>query len=110
MPWGIAGAAVVGVAGSLLQKSAVDKSSSDARAAQQEARDQARMDLAPWVGTGGTANTASADILGLNGPDAATAARNRFRPRPGTSGASIRVCGRLTRAPRRAACCAQVPR
>jgi hypothetical protein len=83
MPWGIAASAAVGVAGSLLQKSAVDKSSSDARAAQQEARDQARMDLAPWVGTGGTANTASADILGLNGPDAATAARNRFQTSPG---------------------------
>jgi hypothetical protein len=83
MPWGIAASAAVGVAGSLLQKSAVDKASSDARAAQQEARDQARADLAPWVGTGGTANTATSDILGLNGPDAATAARNRFQTSPG---------------------------
>jgi hypothetical protein len=75
--------AVAGIAGSVLQKSAVDKASSDARAAQQEARDQARADLAPWTATGGTANTATTDILGLNGPDAATAARDRFQTSPG---------------------------
>jgi hypothetical protein len=75
--------AVAGIAGSVLQANAVDKASSKAVDAQQQARDQARADLAPWVGTGGTANTATSDILGLNGPDAATAARGRFQTSPG---------------------------
>src|SRR4029077_17951925 len=44
---------------------------------------QQRNDLMPWVGSGGTANTASADLLGLNGPDAATAAMANYRTSPG---------------------------
>src|SRR4029077_18160919 len=44
---------------------------------------QQRNDLMPWVGSGGQANTASADLLGLNGPDAANAAMANYRTSPG---------------------------
>jgi hypothetical protein len=87
MPFAPAAAAVVGAGagliGSKLQADAVKDASGKAIDAQQEARDQARADLAPWTATGGTANTATTDILGLNGPDAATAARDRFQTSPG---------------------------
>lgn len=72
-----------GIASSALQAGAADKASSRAVSAQQDALATSRADLAPWTGTGGTANTATSDILGLNGPDAATAARDRFETSPG---------------------------
>jgi hypothetical protein len=86
MPWAIAAAGVTaaaGLAGSALQSKAVGDASSKATAAQQAGLEEARADLAPWRTTGGTANTATTDILGLNGPDAATAARDRFQTSPG---------------------------
>jgi hypothetical protein len=87
MPFAPTAAAVVGAGvgliGSKLQADAVKDASGNAIDAQREARDQARADLAPWTATGGTANTATTDILGLNGPDAATAARGRFQTSPG---------------------------
>jgi hypothetical protein len=78
---GVGAAASVG--GSLLQADAAKTAASKANAAQQAALEQSRADFAPWRTTGGQANTASADILGLNGPDAANAARANFQAAPG---------------------------
>jgi hypothetical protein len=71
------------VAGSLISANAAKGAASKANAAQTAGLDQARADLEPWRTTGGTANTAATDILGLNGPDAAAAARDRFQTSPG---------------------------
>jgi hypothetical protein len=71
------------VAASTLQSSAASKAAGKANATQQAGLDQARADIGPWSATGGQANTASADILGLNGPDAATAAMGNFQTSPG---------------------------
>lgn len=75
---GVASAAV-GTVGSALMGG---KSSGGAGQAQQLLSQQ-RNDLMPWVTTGTTANTASADLLGLNGPDAATAAMANYQTSPG---------------------------
>jgi hypothetical protein len=86
MPFGaaaIVGSAAIGLAGSALQANAVKDASGKAIDAQQAAEEEARGDLAPWRDTGGTADTATADILGLNGPDAATAAMGRYTTSPG---------------------------
>ncbi len=37
----------------------------------------------PWASSGGLASTASTDLLGLNGADAATAAMSNYRASPG---------------------------
>lgn len=83
MPWGVAAAAVAGVAGSALQSGATSSAADKATAAQQQAQERARADLQPWAATGGLANTASTDLLGLNGPDAATAAFGNYQTSPG---------------------------
>jgi hypothetical protein len=85
MPFGIAAgvSAAAGIAGSLIQSNAISKGQKSSIDAQTAARDQARADLSPWTGTGGSANTASADLLGLNGPDAATRAMGNFTASPG---------------------------
>ena len=57
-----------------MKSSAVNSAADKARAAEEKAAAQQRADLAPWATTGGTANTATSDLLGLNGPDAAAAA------------------------------------
>jgi hypothetical protein len=75
--------AAAGIAGGIMQKGAVDSATSKANAAQQAGLVQARADLEPWRTTGGTANTATANLLGLNGPDAATSAMNNFQTSPG---------------------------
>jgi len=75
--------AVAGIAGSAMQSSAVSGGKGEANAAQQAALAQARADLEPWRNTGGTANTRSADLLGLNGPAAADAAFAGYRTSPG---------------------------
>ena len=75
--------AAAGIAGGIMQKGAVDKAQSQANAAQAAGLAQARSDLEPWRTTGGTANTATADLLGLNGPDAATTAMGNFQQSPG---------------------------
>jgi hypothetical protein len=77
----VTGAAAIG--GSLIQSSAAKSAASKANAAQQAGLDQARADIGPWSATGGQANTASADLLGVNGPDAATAAMGNFQASPG---------------------------
>lgn len=83
MPWAVAGAAVAGIAGSALQSGAASSAADKSTAAQQAAEERARADLQPWTATGGLANTASTDLLGLNGPDAATAAMGRYQTSPG---------------------------
>lgn len=75
---GVASAAI-GTAGSALMGG---KSSQGAGQAQQSLQQQ-RADLAPWRTTGGLANTASTDLLGLNGQDAANAAMGNFQKSPG---------------------------
>lgn len=54
-----------------------------ARQQQNELIQQQRADLAPWRDTGTTANKSAADILGINGPDAATAAMADYHTSPG---------------------------
>ena len=75
--------AAAGLAGSYMQSQAAGSAADKANAAQERALAQSRADLEPWRTTGGTANTGSADLLGLNGPDAATAARANFQASPG---------------------------
>jgi len=82
MPFAIAAAgigAAATIGGSMMQSSAAGKAADQS----QKALDQQRADLAPWRTTGGQANTASADLLGLNGQDAATAAFGNFHTSPG---------------------------
>lgn len=81
--WAAGAAAVAGVAGSALQASATKDASGKAIDAQQAGLAQSRADLAPWTTSGGTANTATGDILGLNGPDAAKTAMDNFQTSPG---------------------------
>lgn len=83
MPWAAAASAGVGLIGGLFQSNAVSSAADKARAASEKAAAQQRQDLMPWATTGGTANTATADLLGLNGPDAATAAMGRYQTSPG---------------------------
>jgi hypothetical protein len=78
----MAGAAA-GVIGGVMQSSAVSGAADKANAATQKAAAQQRQDLMPWATTGGLANTASTDLLGLNGPDAATAAMANYQTSPG---------------------------
>jgi hypothetical protein len=85
MPFAAVGAIAAGVgaatqvAGALSKSGAVSGGQDTATAR----ADQARADLQPWVGSGGLANTASADLLGLNGPEAAAAAMGQFQTSPG---------------------------
>ena len=86
MPFGIAAAGIsagAGLLGGVMQSSAVNSAADKARAAEEKAAAQQRADLAPWATTGGTANTATSDLLGLNGPDAAAAAMGRYQTSPG---------------------------
>jgi hypothetical protein len=78
---GVSAAGAVG--GSLIQANAAKSAAGKANSAQQAGLEQSRADLAPWTGTGGSANTAASDILGLNGPDAASTARANFQTSPG---------------------------
>jgi len=88
MPFGAAvGAAVAGAAvsgGIGLIGGALQSGKAGAGAAQSaELARQQRADLEPWRTTGGVANTASADLLGLNGQGAANAAMGNFQKSPG---------------------------
>jgi hypothetical protein len=89
MPFAWAGAigagvsAVGGIASSLIQSKSTKDAQSSANAAQQAAEERARQDLLPYNTQGQAGLTASSDLLGLNGPDAATAARGRFQTSPG---------------------------
>jgi hypothetical protein len=72
-----------GLLGGVMQSSAISGAADKAAAATREAAAQQRADLAPWATTGGLANTASTDLLGLNGPDAAAAAMANYQTSPG---------------------------
>ena len=82
MPFAIAGAAT-GIIGGVMQSSAVNSAAGKATAAEQQAAAQQRADLQPWATAGAPALTATNDLLGLNGPDAATAAMGRYQTSPG---------------------------
>src|SRR5580765_4351621 len=85
MPFAAAGAiagvasAATGIAGAIGGSRAAGQGAAQAQALAA----QQRNDLLPWVGSGGLANTASTDLLGLNGPDAANAAMANYRTSPG---------------------------
>lgn len=96
MPFGISlgGAALIAgglgaaasVAGSVMQSQTASDAQDQAQQQfqQQQARlDQQRADTAPWRTTGAQALPATADLLGLNGPDAASAAMGNFTASPG---------------------------
>ncbi len=89
MPFAAAGAiagvasAGIGLAGSMAQSGAVASGKKEANAALSAAAGQQRNDLMPWATSGGLASTASTDLLGLNGPDAATAAMGNYQTSPG---------------------------
>ena len=82
MPWALAGAAVTAGAG--LYTGA--QQSANTKAAQQQAQADYQQQIdrtAPWVNTGTQAGTDAANLLGLNGSDAATAAMGNFTASPG---------------------------
>lgn len=85
MPFAVAAgiSAGAGLLGGVMQSSAVSGAADKSIAAQKEAAAQQRADLMPWATTGGLANTASTDLLGLNGPDAAAAAMANYQTSPG---------------------------
>ena len=86
MPFAAAAAGVsaaAGLAGSAMQANATKSAQSSANAAQAAAEERARADLAPYNTQGQTALTGASNLLGLNGPDAATSARNNFQASPG---------------------------
>jgi hypothetical protein len=82
MPWAVAGgaiSAVGGIAGGLLQGSAASKAAAQA----QKQFEQQRADLAPYRTAGLAPLNAQTDLLGLNGPDAASAAMANYQTSPG---------------------------
>jgi hypothetical protein len=82
MPFAVAGAAIsagAGLIGASQQSGAV----SSANAAAQAALAAQTNRLAPYVSTGTTANTQEANLLGLNGTDAANQAISTFQTAPG---------------------------
>jgi hypothetical protein len=81
--WAAGITAGAGLIGGAMQSSAAGSANKASIAAQQAAEEQARADLQPWVTAGQPALTATSDLLGLNGPDAATAAMGRFQTSPG---------------------------
>jgi len=86
VPWAVAAAgvtAVGGIASSYLQGEATKSAQSSANAAQRAAEERARADLAPYNTAGQAGLTASSDLLGLNGPDAANTAMGNFKTSPG---------------------------
>jgi hypothetical protein len=78
---GVSAAGAVG--GSYLQGQATKGAQSSANNAQTAADERARTDLAPYNAQGALATTDASNLLGLNGPDAATAAMGNFRTSPG---------------------------
>ena len=86
MPFAVA-AAGIGAAGAIassyMQSQAVKSGQSQANAALQQGIGTATNQLSPWTTTGVPANADQADLLGLNGPDAASAAMAKFQTSPG---------------------------
>jgi hypothetical protein len=86
MPFGVAAAgisAAAGIAGGMMQSNAIKSGQSQANAAVQQGIQTATNQLSPWATTGVTTNTDQADLLGLNGQDAANAAMAKFQQSPG---------------------------
>jgi hypothetical protein len=88
MPFGVAAAAAgvsaaAGIAGGIMQSNAINQGKSQANAAIQQGIQTATNQLSPWATTGVTTNTDQADLLGLNGQDAANAAMAKFQQSPG---------------------------
>ncbi len=86
MPFAVAGAAAsvgAGVIGGVMQSNAIKSGQSQANAAIQQGIQTATNQLSPWATTGVTTNTDQADLLGLNGQDAANAAMAKFQQSPG---------------------------
>ena len=82
MPFAVAAAgigAAGSIAGGMMQSSAIKSGQDQANQVlqQQIARTQ------PWMDTGGQANTQMADLLGLNGQDAANTAMSTYQQSPG---------------------------
>jgi hypothetical protein len=75
--------AAAGIAGGIMQKNAVDKGASQARDALNQGITTATNQLSPWATSGLPANADQADLLGLNGQDAANAAMAKFQSSPG---------------------------
>ena len=78
---GVSAAGAVGA--SYLQGQATKGAQSSANNAQAAAEAQARGDLDPYNTQGALATTDASNLLGLNGPDAATAAMGNFQTSPG---------------------------
>ena len=82
MPFSIA-AAGIGLAGGLISSKMQSDTAHDAQDQAQAQFQQQRADTAPWRTAGEQSLTANTDLLGLNGPDAATAAMGNFTTSPG---------------------------
>lgn len=87
MPWFIGGAALLGAGASLFGSSSAANAQSKAAAKQlalqKQMYDQTRTDLAPYRDEGQAASSRYSDLIGLNGPDAQSAAYANFRTDPG---------------------------
>lgn len=93
MPWGVAAAAVGAagsIAGSAMQSGAAGKAGAAAQRNLEMALPQIQENyntsihaFQPWLTGGQSGLGATSDLLGLNGPEAATAAMDRFRTSPG---------------------------
>jgi hypothetical protein len=86
MPFGVAAAGIsagAGIIGGVMQSNAIKSGQSQANAAVQQGIQTATNQLSPWATTGVTTNTDQADLLGLNGQDAANAAMAKFQQSPG---------------------------
>jgi hypothetical protein len=81
--WAAAGAAVAGVAGSVIQGEATKSAAKSATNEQRAAREQARADLMPYSLAGQNALAPAQNLLGLNGQDNADAAMANFQASPG---------------------------
>lgn len=88
--WAAAGAAVAGVAGSVIQGEATKSAAKQASKTQQAAQDaaearfqQTRSDLMPYMEAGTNALGPQQDLLGLNGQEAADKAMGNFQASPG---------------------------
>ena len=66
-----------------MQSNAINQGKSQANAAIQQGITTATNQLSPWATTGVPANAQEANLLGLNGQDAANAAMSTFQQSPG---------------------------
>ena len=93
MPFGISAAglaaaaagvsAATGVAGAIMKSNAVGSGQSAATGALDQGLTTATNQLSPWSTAGAAVPKQQADLLGLNGPDAASAAMSTFQSSPG---------------------------